>query len=191
MRLFIAIPLAESLLAELAALCGRLRSKDDSLRWSAPESWHITLQFLGSATAEQFDCLTTRLARVRSVPLPVRLDGLGIFDRAGVFLVKVELTPDLTALQERVTEATAHCGFMPEDRPYQPHITLARSKGDCGRQQLKALQTSAPAKPAFSGFTAREFLLYESHLGPGGSKYEVRQRFPLAPMTWPVGAKRC
>lgn len=182
MRLFIAIPLAKSLVAELAALCSRLRSKEDSLRWSAPESWHITLQFLGSSSPQQFDCLTTQLARVRSVPLPLRLDGLGIFDRAGVFLAKVELTPELTALQERVTAATAHCGFVPEDRPYQPHITLARSKGDRGKQQLKALKTSAMAKPAFSSFTAREFLLYESHLGPGGSKYEVRQRFQIQPV---------
>lgn len=180
MRLFIGIPLAESVVAGLTAVCNRLRSKEDALRWSAPESWHITLQFLGSATPEQFDCLTNHLARVRSVPVSLRLDGLGIFDRAGVFLAKVEMTPELTVLQNRVTVATAHCGFVPEDRPYQPHITLARSKGDRGRQQLKTLKNRIPAKLDFSGFAAHEFLLYESHLGPGGSKYEVRQRFSLS-----------
>jgi len=180
MRLFVGIPLAESVVAGLTAVCNRLRSKEDSLRWSAPESWHITLQFLGSATAEQFDCLAIQLARVRSVPVPLRLDGLGVFDRAGVFLAKVELTPELIVLQSRVTEATARCGFVPEDRPYQPHITLARSKGEGGRQQLKSLKARTSAKPAFSGFVAREFLLYESHLGPDGAKYEVRHRFGLA-----------
>lgn len=180
MRLFIGIPLSESAVSELSALCARLRSHTDNLRWSAPESWHITLQFLGSATSEQFDCLTNRLIQVRSAPFPVGLGELGVFERVGVFLAKVDLTPQLTALQARVTRATAHCGFEAEDRPYQPHITLARTKGDHGRQHLKDLAARAPARPAFSSFTAQEFLLYESHLGAGGSKYEVRQRFPLA-----------
>lgn len=180
MRLFIGIPLAESVVAELNALCARLRSPSDGLRWSAPESWHITLQFLGNATPEQLECLTGRLTEVRSGPVTLQLGSLGVFDRAGVFLATVELTPVLTALQARVTEATAHCGFLPEDRPYQPHITLARSKGEEGRKQLRGLKDRAPVNPGFPGFTAREFLLYESHLGPGGSKYEVRQRFPFA-----------
>lgn len=180
MRLFIGIPLADAVTAELTALCGRLRSEGDGLRWSAPESWHITLQFLGTATAEQFDCLAARLAEMHSSPVPARLGGIGIFERAGAFLAEVELTPELTALQKRVTEATAHCGFEAEDRPYHPHITLARSKGESGRRQLKTLKTRAPSKPGFTGFTAREFLLYESHLGPGGSKYEVRARFAFS-----------
>lgn len=179
MRLFIGIPLAEPVQAELSALCGRLRPHTEGLRWSAPESWHITLEFLGNATPEQFDCLANHLAQVRSAPVPLRLGELDIFDRAGIFLAKVELTPQLTALQARVTQATAECGFVPENRPYQPHITLARARGDRGRQQLKTLKTRTPAKPTFPGFTAREFLLYESHLGPGGSKYEVRQRFTV------------
>jgi 2'-5' RNA ligase len=32
---------------------------------------------------------------------------------------------------------------------------------------------------AVSRFTVREFLLYESHLGAGKARYEVRERFPL------------
>ena len=32
----------------------------------------------------------------------------------------------------------------------------------------------------FSAFTANEFLLYESFPGPGGSRYEVRERFALS-----------
>ena len=185
MRLFVGIPLPDRVVAELTAVCGRLRSGNDGLRWSAPESWHITLQFLGSATAEQFDCLAVRLAEVRSGPVPVRLGGLDVFERAGVFVAEVELTPELVTLQKRVTAATAHCGFQAEDRPYHPHITLARTKGAGGRRQLKALwtkpvKTQAQGRPAFSGFLAREFLLYESHLGADGSKYEVRLRMSLS-----------
>lgn len=189
MRLFIAIPLPENVVHGLSAACARLRSDRDSLRWSAPESWHITLQFLGNSTEEQLACLTTQLAQVRPAPVPVRLGGLGVFDRAGVFFAEVEVTPQLAALQSCVVAATAHCGFVPEDRPYHPHITLARAKGDSGRGAIKKLKqqvselasqrAGARTFKDFPAFTAREFLLYESHLGPGGSKYEVRASFPL------------
>lgn len=123
MRLFIGIPLPAAVEAELLAVCRRLRSANDGLRWSAPESWHITLQFLGNSSPEQFDCLAARLADVRCGPVAVRLGGLGVFDRAGVLLLEVEPTPGLVALQQLVTARTARCGFAAEDRPYQPHIT--------------------------------------------------------------------
>lgn len=180
MRLFIAIPLAESVRAELVRWATRLRAVT-SLRWSAPESWHITLQFLGSASEDQYRCLIARLSGIHAAPFSIRLAGLGVFDRAGIFHAEVELTPALTALQRRVTAATAPCGFEPETRPYHPHITLARSKGSNRARALRVLQDCIPPKPGFPAFAAPEFLLYESHLSPAGSTYEVRHRFPLTP----------
>lgn len=181
MRLFVGIPLPAQVEAELSAVCRRLRSEDESLRWSAPESWHITLQFLGNATTEQFECLAARLAEVRSRAVTVQLGGLGVFDRSGTFLLEVEPTTGLVALEQQVTAATAGCGFAAEERPYHhPHITLARAKRDAGRSRLKKLKASTHGLPRFNGFVAQEFLLYESHLEPGGSKYEVRQRMRLA-----------
>lgn len=177
MRLFIAIPLAQGVVRQLSALCGRLRSDRDGLRWSAPESWHITLQFLGSTDPGQFECVKAHLAEVHAGPVPVRLGGLGVFERTGVFHVEAELTPELLALQKQVVAATSACGFIPEERPYHPHITLARAKGEGNRKALKDLKARVHGQPAFSAFVAREFLLYESHLGPGGSKYEIKAKF--------------
>jgi len=179
-RLFVAIPLAESLHTQLQQLTGRLRSIA-GLRWSAPESWHVTLQFLGNTSADQYRCLVARLSQIRAAPFSIGLAGLGAFDRACIFHAEVEPAPPLAALQLLVTQATAPCGFQPESRPYHPHITLARGKGrDCSRP-LRALQASIPPNPTFPPFTAAEFLLYESHLSPAGSTYEVRHRFPLVP----------
>lgn len=179
MRLFIGIPLTGVVVRELSALCARLHSGMDGLRWSAPESWHITLQFLGSATEEQYACITARMREIRSASVPIRLCGVGIFERAGIFHVEVEPRDGLVTLQQQVTAHTGPCGFEPEDRPYRPHITLARTKGDAGRRQLKQIKERVKAQPQFTEFIAREFLLYESHLGAGGSKYEVRARFGL------------
>jgi 2'-5' RNA ligase len=179
MRLFVGIPLTATVIAELSAISVRLRSKGDGLRWSAPESWHITLQFLGNTDPETYGCTVARLREVKVAPVPVALEGLGFFDRAGVFFAGVRMTPELALLQERVARATEQCGFVPETRPFQPHITLARGKGNGEKRGLAELRARIVRQPNFTRFVANEFLLYESFLGPGGARHEVRKRFPL------------
>lgn len=181
MRLFVGLPLASEVLKELSEAVVRLKRPHDGLRWSSPESWHITLQFLGNTDQAHFDCVTLRLAEVHTEPVAVRLGRLGVFDRAGVFFADVVPTTGLVELARRVTEATAKCGFAAETRPFHPHITLARAKGDIRSGTLRVLQERVPQKAVFAGFTATEFLLYESHTLPEGAEYEVRGRFALAP----------
>jgi 2'-5' RNA ligase len=177
MRLFIAIPLAATVIDELRSASSRLRSDADGLRWTAPESWHITLQFLGNTSPEQYACVVASLRTLHSTPIPICLEKLDCFERAGILIARVRLTPELLLLQERVTVATQLCGFLPETRPFQPHITLARGKGHHNLNQLKA-KLRRPT--SFTRFVAREFLLYESFLSPSGSRYEIRERFSLA-----------
>lgn len=177
MRLFIGIPLAAGVANQLAVLTNRLRSPNDGLRWSASEGWHITLQFLGQTSEEQYACVTSGLRKIRTATLDVQLEPPGFFDRAGVFFAGVRLSSELTTLQQYVIAATRPCGFIPEERPYHPHITLAREKG--ARHGLRKLKSRVPQDVHFSTFAANEFLLYQSFPGPGGSRYEVRERFPL------------
>lgn len=180
MRLFVGLPLASEVLKELSEAVTRLKRAHDGLRWTSPESWHITLQFLGNTDRAHFDCVVLRLAEVRAAPVAVRLERLAIFDRAGVFFADVAPDPGLADLARRVTGATAKCGFMAETRPFHPHITLARAKGDGRSSALRVLMERMPQRAAFAGFTAAEFLLYESHTRPEGAEYEVRARFQLA-----------
>jgi 2'-5' RNA ligase len=181
MRLFIGIALAPEVTDALSSVRERFEPGSADLRWSQPESWHVTLQFLGSTTEAQFACVREELAAVKAVRVPVRIAGLGFFERAGVFWAGVELTRELLALQQWVTAATRQCGFVPEERAYNPHITLARSKGRKGGKALgplkKAVERSKVGLEA--QFIADEFLLYESFPGPEGSRYEVKARFGL------------
>jgi len=175
MRLFVGIPLSEAAGAELSRLTSRLRTAEgqSGLRWSKPESWHITLQFLGNVSEEQFSCLVERLGEVRGAPFTVLLGRLGVFARAGVFHAEAELSPHLVALQQRITAATAGCGFEADERPYRPHITLARGR------KLHGFKVRIRDARTLPSFRATEFLLYESHLSSAGSSYEIRRRFPL------------
>jgi 2'-5' RNA ligase len=181
LRLFIGIPLAVATASDLAAAVHRLRSQaaPAMLRWSAPESWHITLQFLGSTTLQQYECVTAHLHELHHPPIQIRLGALDTFDRAGVFFVDVPVTPELLALQQAVTATTAPCGFTPEMRPYHPHITLARRKGKAGERELRNLKLQSNPPPRFSTFTAENFVLYESIARPEGSRYEIREQFSL------------
>lgn len=177
MRLFIGIPLSAAVIDELKGASAKLHSSADRLRWTAPESWHITLQFLGNTTPEKYACLVPCLRALHSPPVPICLEQLGCFDRAGILFAGIELTPELLLLQERVTTATQPCCFVPETRPYQPHLTLARAKGQ--RRDMSELKAKIHRQPDFTRFSAREFLLYESLLSSAGARYEVRERFRL------------
>jgi RNA 2',3'-cyclic 3'-phosphodiesterase len=183
-RLFVGIPLAIATTNDVAATVNQLRSQirehSPNLRWSAPESWHITLQFLGSTTPQQYECVLTHVRELRHRPIHIQLGALGTFDRAGVLFVDVHVTPQLHALQQAVTAATAPCGFVPEDRPYHPHITLARRKGKGEGGELRNLKVQITTPPKLSGFNAESFVLYESILSREGSIYEIRERFPLS-----------
>ena len=167
MRLFVGIPLADAVVRELAAIVSRLRPSAGNLRWTASESWHITLQFLGAATPEQYECLAARLAEVRAAPVPVQLGELGCFDRAGVFFVEAGLTRELVALEQRVVAATSKCGFVAETRPFHPHITLARAKGTGPRGGTAQSAGKIRGHPAFTRFIGARVPAVRKPLGAG------------------------
>ena len=179
MRLFIAIPLASDAIDALERLSQSLRSVGDGMLWSSPESWHITLQFLGETSEEQYGCVVERLKDIQAPAFRVRLAGTGFFERAGVFFAGVNVSAEMAELERRVVAATSQCGFASEDRPYHPHVTLARVKGGNRRHALRGLKGLVKGEAEFSSFIATEFLLFEAFLDPNGARYEIRERFPL------------
>lgn len=181
MRLFVGIALTEEAQQAIAVWTLELREAFLHLRWSLPEQWHVTLQFLGETNEAECSCVTGRLEEIRARAVDVELAEPGFFERAGVFHIAVRLTPSLVALHDEVEQALLPCGFDPEDRAFSPHITLARRKGhgpspDFARLQKAVRLIPAPRLPSFQG---KEFLLYQSFTDPAGSRYEVRERFPL------------
>lgn len=161
----------------------RLRTANDGLRWSSREQWHITLAFLGSVESAGESVLLRELRRIRLPPAPLEIDGLGLFERVGILFAAVEVTPELAELQRATAEAVRASGLSLEDRPYRPHVTLARSKGRSGMHTLKRLRPMLEPQRPRARWTATEFVLYESQPSPGGSQYLVRARFALGAST--------
>jgi 2'-5' RNA ligase len=179
-RLVVGVALNETAREALEQLMLRLRTRDDGLRWSSPEQWHITLAFLGSVERERMGTLVSQLHTIRSSAVPVQVEGTGVFDRAGILYAAVEVTPGLAELQRRVSATARGCGIELEERPYHPHITLARIRNRDGRRTLEHLRASLNPRRLSVRWMAEEFLLYESQLSPSGSRYRLEERFPLA-----------
>ena len=179
MRLFVGLAVDERVKETLERLTLRLRAKEDGLRWSAPDQWHVTLVFLGEVDDGARARLVRELAEVRQPVLTLRMERLGVFERAGILHAEVEASTELLRLYEAVAAAVKRVGLEVEERPYRAHITLARSRNKDGRKTIERLRRTAEQQKLDGRWEAAEFLLYESQLSPGGSRYVVRERFAL------------
>jgi 2'-5' RNA ligase len=185
MRLFVGLAISEAVEESLERLTLRLRVKDDGLRWSTPDQWHVTLVFLGEVEDAARAKLVQALSTLRQPPLKLRMERLGVFERSGILYAEVEISEELLHLYEAVAAAVRRCGLEVEERPYRAHITLARARNREGRKAVERLRTVASREQQRlrASWGAEEFLLYESQLSPGGSKYVVRERFALGSLS--------
>jgi 2'-5' RNA ligase len=179
MRLFVGLAISEAAQETLERLTLRLRAKDDGLRWSTREQWHVTLVFLGEVEDAARTALLRELKSVRQPALTLRMERLGVFERSGILHAEVEVTPELLRLYEAVAAMVKRTGLEIEERPYRAHITLARARNREGRKAIGRLRGAAEQQRLRASWKAEEFLLYESQLSPGGSRYVVRERFGL------------
>lgn len=180
MRLFSALPLAPACVDQLTRLRLRWSAPGDGLRWSEPEQWHITLRFFGDVDDGQARCLEESLRGLTAPAPELVLGGLDLFAAKGILFAFMLPSPALLNLHTEVTAFAAACGAASESRPFQPHVTLARSKGRSGYGSLQRLTRSGlPALGPEIRWIAEECLLLESYLRPHGAEYTVRSRVIL------------
>jgi RNA 2',3'-cyclic 3'-phosphodiesterase len=196
MRIFIGIDLDPEVRARIARFLEGVQGFAPEVRWVRPESLHITLKFIGEQTPERVDAISERLRRVESSAFEIRSGGYGFFPTAKaprVFWIGIEAGPQLAEVAEKIDMAVAELGIPREDRPFSPHLTLARAgagrrsgspkwrKGDGPNTAFSVLEKrlAAMGDLDFGRMTAHEFILYQSQLSPRGSKYTKLQRFPM------------
>jgi len=179
MRLFIAVNLPAHERESLYQATQPLRSAGFPLRFTAPESLHLTLKFLGQVEAPESERIGVALAEavqgVRAFDLGI--GGFGVFpDDPGhprVIWTGVERHPALELLANDVQVMASRHGFEPELRPFAPHITIARVAKDARATALADL-ASVLAGLSFETMIPVESVdLMQSAPGRGGSKYTV------------------
>ncbi|GAA5139043.1 RNA 2',3'-cyclic phosphodiesterase [Pseudonocardia adelaidensis] len=180
MRLFVAVTPPPQALDELRSDTAAQRSARPELRWARPDQWHLTLAFLGDVGDAARADLSTRLGRTaaRHPPMRLALHGAGRF---GDRVLWTRVTGDVVALRglaASVRAAARRAGVDVEDRPYRPHLTLARARDGAD------LRPVVEALAGFAGrtWTAGELHLVRSHLGAGPgrtARYEPLASWPL------------
>lgn len=177
MRLFTAIDIPDSLRRDLSPL---LQESLPGVRWTAPESLHLTLRFIGESDCQAFAGLREALQELRFPAFPLRPQGLGVFPslmRPRIIWLGLQAEAPLFDLQKGIEAALQAAGLEPETKPFVPHLTLGRCKFPAPREVGAFLAKHRD----FSAerFEVGEFHLYSSHQSPKGSVYRREDSFPL------------
>lgn len=181
MRLFTALDPPHQVTEALGDAVRHGRRHEPRLIWIAPEHWHLTLVFLGEVAPERLPALRTGLERAAAAhpPLDLTLDGWGTFPRQGrrasVLWAGVGgHTRALAGLVGALRSAAGEAGVETGERPYVPHITIARSRPP---RDLRATVESLGNPPQL-GWRATRVALVESLPGPG-TRYRTALTCPL------------
>jgi RNA 2',3'-cyclic 3'-phosphodiesterase len=190
MRLFVALDIEPEIRERISEFREHMRVLAPEVRWVAPETFHITLQFLGETT--KLDEIRAALHKVPGAPIRITFRNAGFFPNPKsprVFWIGIETDDGLQQLVDAIGRELQPLGFARDAGSYKPHLTLARSgsgrpKPVPGERAASALQRvrdklAGSDVPEFGTMTAHEFFLYESTLTPAGAKYSKIDRYPL------------
>jgi RNA 2',3'-cyclic 3'-phosphodiesterase len=183
MRLFIAVPLPESVKIALETASASLGQNlpRGAIRWVRPAQMHLTLRFLGETAVSQLPSLQDQLTQLTSQhpSFVLQLNGIGVFpSRKKPRVVWAGLGGEvaaLQALQAGLATRLLNLGWPQEKRPFRPHITLGRVKDAKKAQKLRLDVALAGLE---IGVTAVH--LVQSELRPSGAVYTVKQIAKLA-----------
>ena len=193
MRCFVALGIDDTIRARIEAAVSRLRSaierpadagKPGRISWTRPSGWHVTLKFLGEVAEERLASIGAALSQA--------VAGFGRFEMAlsGVHGFPAGRAPQAVVvgvsdagrcadLAGRVDAALAGLDFPREERAHVAHLTLARIRDRVAARNVRST-IEAGKDAAFGTMRVEHVGLYESLLGPQGSRYRELMSFALA-----------
>ena len=188
MRLFVAVEVAPDVVAAVVELIDRLQQRakklapEARLTWVTTERIHVTVRFIGHVENDEVDAIREALALPLAVPpFDVTIAGAGTFPAKGpprvVWAGLRNGRDGLGAIEKEVSARLARLGLEPEDRPYNPHLTLARVREAAGLKSAALLDGISETTLGIS--RVRAITLFESRLSPKGPTYLALQHTPL------------
>lgn len=158
-----------------------MRRDIPAAKWVVPEQLHLTLSFLGEQEDATTNRLITELKSIRASSFDLSFGQTGSFPNQRhprVLWVGIRPEPLLNSLAEKIMLSLTFCGIPPEDRPYSPHITLARIRQQASTDIHTFLDQSTDKLP---GFAVQEFILFQSRLTEEGALHTPVEKFELLP----------
>jgi 2'-5' RNA ligase len=176
-RLFVALDLPPATRTRLA----RLSSGLAGVRWLSPDTYHLTLRFLGEMPPHRAEELDSALAALRGRRFTLQLAGVGVMEKAGrpqTLWAGVERNPQLDHLQAKVENAVKRVGFEPERRRFLPHVTVARLDNAIPGKLAEWVQAHNLLRA--DPIAVEHFTLFSSLLGKDGAVYTPEVDYELA-----------
>lgn len=185
-RLFAAIELPQDVRERIAQVSQRLAAAGWRAKWVNPQGTHLTLKFYGNVPVDNIPVLRETLRPIVALGRPFELSAEG----AGVFpnprrprVVWLGVGGDLESLgrlQRDIERASAEIGYEPEQRAFNPHLTVARIRPEDlstvnGVEQRLAEIAALPPLP----LPVERVALFRSELRRSGAVYTVVEEFPL------------
>jgi 2'-5' RNA ligase len=179
-RAFIALDLEPMCVRRIARVAERLRTAKGvpNATWTPPAKMHLTLKFFEAidpaAARAVFEDLRPMVEGKRAPRAgSMRLDAFPRAEDARIVVVVIEdAAGDIARLAKAADERAANAGIAREERPFRPHVTLARIKRPFdARKWFAALSSSDHGECG-----ATELVLYESQTTAQGSIYTALER---------------
>lgn len=163
-RLFTAITLPDDVISTLQRVQPEVRP---GLRLISREQMHLTMHFLG-----EYDLELARLA-LSSIQLPalsLTIDRLGSFRRRkdAILWAGISPTMELAQVHQAMSTSLQVVGYQPEQRPFHPHITLARCDSRVPAAVVKEFENQHWEPVTLP---VQEVVLFSSQLLPTGPVY--------------------
>lgn len=181
MRLFVAVELPDAV-RESVAIAGTRRDGWPPANWVRAENLHLTLAFLGEVAPPRIAPLEAALRRRAGARTPFRASfaDAGAFPAQGmvrVLWLAVEPTADFSELARVAREACAEAALPFDEKPFAPHLTLARCRTPWPAASRERLAKLAPREPI--SFEVGAIAVVASELGPAGPRYSRQAEIPL------------
>ena len=189
LRLFVAVPIPPDALEACRGLIDGVRAHQSppGVRWVRLDGLHVTLRFLGATPTDRVPGVgaAMRTAAVGVPAFQVALSGAGSFPdrkRPRTLWIGIdEGVESLAALVRNLDAPLDALGWPPEQRPFRPHLTIARTDAAHGGDGLAVASALATAAADWRvSFRAETVTLYRSLLGTGAARYEPIDEVRLA-----------
>jgi RNA 2',3'-cyclic 3'-phosphodiesterase len=177
-RTFIAVELDSAVRARAEELIRILSAADADVKWVEVFNLHLTLQFLGEVPEGEIAavCKAVEQGAAQVEPFDLEIGGAGAFpnfSRPRTLWIGAKAGSDrMAGLHDKVAQELAKLGYKDEDRKFQTHLTIGRTRSG------KNVATLGQLVKQHADFNAgrmrvEKATVFSSQLQKGGPIYEV------------------
>jgi 2'-5' RNA ligase len=173
-RLFIAVKVSSTPL--LRKVLKHLETMGRPVKPVSADNLHVTLKFLGDTNPTRLPEISNAVSEAVDVEQTFegRIAGLGAFpriQRPSVIWAGLETEESLKRIAESLETNLSGQGFHPEQKPFHPHLTLARIKSKPPAELAELLNDNQTTDFGVVSISSVE--LFQSELQPNGPRYTV------------------